>query len=494
VAGERWIFGQTFAPSDPPRTAAIYSASIQQDLASDRLRIDYQAQVFPAGLALFARYSEIIDGKFGFVRGSDNVLGGPPAHPMQSNRWAAVRKQQRLLSPAILLRELLADPDRIERAYGTQVDGRSYNVLLVRDSVYPMRLFIDPTNGELIRLTTAENYNSGRDMALEVRYLDWRTIPGSKLRQPAIVELSFGGQTILREHRDLVRVNPSLEATTFAMPSEARAGFDQGLADRGFRNGQYHQIYSSLGLALDQVELKLEAVEIAPRVHVIRGTRNILVVEQDKGIVLVEAPLYPERSDEVVRWVKSKYPAKPITHTVVTHWHHDHVGGLRTLVAEGATIVTSDVNLDFYRRLFAAPSTIEPDALAAKPQEARFFSQSGERPLRLDDGVTPIEVHRTQTAHANDMVVVHLPEQRLLFVSDLYTPGPGIMVAQETRDMVKVIERNGLAVERLVGGHGFIVPRERLEAELKALDWSKPLPPFQPPAPPAGAVRQPSQP
>ena len=39
--------------------------------------------------------------------------------------------------------------------------------------------------------------------------------------------------------------------------------------------------------------------------------------------------------------VQARLPAKPITYIVNTHHHFDHLGGLRTYVAEGATVVTA---------------------------------------------------------------------------------------------------------------------------------------------------------
>jgi hypothetical protein len=42
----------------------------------------------------------------------------------------------------------------------------------------------------------------------------------------------------------------------------------------------------------------------------------------------------------------------------------DHAGGLGAFVAEGATIITHDVNKGFFEQSFAAPRTIQPDKLA----------------------------------------------------------------------------------------------------------------------------------
>ena len=43
---------------------------------------------------------------------------------------------------------------------------------------------------------------------------------------------------------------------------------------------------------------------------------------------------------------------------VNTHAHFDHAGGLRAFVAEGATIVTHEVNKPYYEKIWANPHTL----------------------------------------------------------------------------------------------------------------------------------------
>ena len=44
--------------------------------------------------------------------------------------------------------------------------------------------------------------------------------------------------------------------------------------------------------------------------------------------------------------------------------HFDHPGGLRTFVAEGATIITHQINKPYYEKIFSLPHTLSPDKLA----------------------------------------------------------------------------------------------------------------------------------
>ena len=80
----------------------------------------------------------------------------------------------------------------------------------------------------------------------------------------------------------------------------------------------------------------------------------------------------------------------------------------------------------------------------------------------LSDPLRDVEVHWVDNAHANDMLMVFLPAETMLFVTDLYSPGlipiefaplpePQLGWAISVDDMVSLL---GLNVQTIVGGHG----------------------------------------
>src|SRR5437867_8952405 len=98
------------------------------------------------------------------------------------------------------------------------------------------------------------------------------------------------------------------------------------------------------------------------------GTHHSVAVEFADYVVVIEGPLNEQRSLAVIAEVKKLIPNKPIRYVVNTHHHFDHSGGLRTYVAEGATIVTHAANKDFFENVFfyPAPRTLEPDLLSSR--------------------------------------------------------------------------------------------------------------------------------
>src|SRR5437764_1448347 len=65
-----------------------------------------------------------------------------------------------------------------------------------------------------------------------------------------------------------------------------------------------------------------------------------LALDMKDGIVVIEGPQSEMRADAIISEVKKNIPNKPIRFIVNTHSHFDHSSGLRTFVAEGATIIT----------------------------------------------------------------------------------------------------------------------------------------------------------
>src|SRR5207249_7189804 len=71
------------------------------------------------------------------------------------------------------------------------------------------------------------------------------------------------------------------------------------------------------------------------------GARSVALEFRDY-IAVVEAPESETRSIAVIDAVKKVIPSKPIRYVINTHSHFDHLGGLRTYAAEGATIIRSE--------------------------------------------------------------------------------------------------------------------------------------------------------
>lgn len=146
------------------------------------------------------------------------------------------------------------------------------------------------------------------------------------------------------------------------------------------------------------------------------------VIEFRDFLVVYEAPGDDARSTAVIAEIKKLVPGKPIRYIVDSHHHQDHSGGLRGYAADGATIVTHAAHRAFYTRIFAMPFTLSPDSLARSGRTAKFEYVSGRH--LITDGTRTMQLYDLpKNDHAVGSLAAYLPAEKILFESDLYSPG-----------------------------------------------------------------------
>jgi glyoxylase-like metal-dependent hydrolase (beta-lactamase superfamily II) len=201
------------------------------------------------------------------------------------------------------------------------------------------------------------------------------------------------------------------------------------------------------------------------------GSHNSVAIEFSDFVTVIEAPLNEERSLAVIDEVKRLIPGKPIRYLVNTHHHVDHSGGLRTYVAEGATIVTHQMNRPFYEQMFREPRVVNADKLSQNPREAMFETLTDRHTLA--DGARTLELYHIQgNGHNDGILMAYLPRERLLIEADVFTPPPAdapppANVSVYTQNLDENIQRLRLNVERILPIHGRIVGMPELQKTLR---------------------------
>ncbi len=143
-------------------------------------------------------------------------------------------------------------------------------------------------------------------------------------------------------------------------------------------------------------------------------------------------------------------PGKPIRYLVNTHDHYDHLGGLRTYLHIGATVITHQRNRMFYESelLHYAPRALEPDLVSLYPPTELaegYTMEDVDEKYILGDGSRTLELYCVQglgDLHAEGMLLAYLPQERILIEADLHDPGPLPGDRERLTPLEKALRRN----------------------------------------------------
>jgi glyoxylase-like metal-dependent hydrolase (beta-lactamase superfamily II) len=211
--------------------------------------------------------------------------------------------------------------------------------------------------------------------------------------------------------------------------------------------------------------------KLADGVYLILGGYASLAFDFKDHILVIEGPQSEARASAVIAEAKRLIPNKPIRYVVNTHAHFDHASGLRTFAAEGATIITHEVNKPYFERIFKLPHTLNPDKLATSGRTATFETVGDKKVLT--DGNHVIELYRMQNmGHHDGLLMVYLPKQKILLEADAYNPPaePNAPVVAPPSpynlNLVQNVSRLKLDVERVIPVHYAADNRKVTRAEL----------------------------
>jgi glyoxylase-like metal-dependent hydrolase (beta-lactamase superfamily II) len=214
--------------------------------------------------------------------------------------------------------------------------------------------------------------------------------------------------------------------------------------------------------------VRVETQRLANGVWLIAGgSHNSVAVEFRDSVAVIEAPLNEDRSLAVIAEVTKLVPNKPIRYVVNTHHHWDHLGGIRTYVHEGATVVTHEGNRPYYQEVLRArPWLLKPDRFSLYPPEEwseGYIFETVREKFILGDETRTIELHNVPgLGHALGMLIAYLPKEKLVVEADLYNPpAQGAPVPAPTasnRTFRQTLERLKLDVGTIVPLHGRPVP------------------------------------
>lgn len=446
--GDNFEPEQTLRPGAEPRKVSTFTCTLFRDLTAGQLRYEWQREtLYPFKLSW--RFTEIINGDQGAILGTDGARS-PAKRPASAARMAARRKELSRAPVSVLMNALVRSSSLL-RLVDQMIRGRPNYVVSFDDGGLLVVLAIDDQTRLLTKAEFLEDDPIYGDVQNELFFDDWRQV--GKLKLPFEWTYRVNGHVVMVEHIDSIENDVDLSGVDFAVPEEL-ASVDTEDDRRGRYSSQWLWRRMALASPLDEEQVKVDLTEVAKGVfHVTGGTHHSLAIEMADHLVVVDAPLYEERSQAVLNALAKQFPGKPVRFLISTHFHNDHTGGVRAYIAAGATIVTGKINEAFFKQVASAPHTRVPDSLQKAPKPAVIETVEADKKV-LTDGNRVIEVYPLESSHAEGMLIVYLPKEKLLFVTDVFSPGAPRQAPQWSQELLAGLQKHGLQVERIVGGHG----------------------------------------
>ena len=344
-----------------------------------------------------------------------------------SPQAAGLKDDLMMLVPYSFLRSAAAAGDATVKSQKS--GGKQYTVVsFAGGNKAAVHGYLDAQN-MLEKVETKIDNNVLGDITFTTTFSAYKDFGGVKF--PTHIVQSQGGFPVLE--LNIADVKPNAPATITAAPGRgggAPAGAAAGVPSEKLGDG----------------------------VYLILGGYGSIAVDMGNHITLIECPQGDERVAAILAKAKELIPGKPVTEFVNTHSHFDHAGGVRACVAEGATMITQEINKPYFERMFKNPHTIAPDRLAQNPKKLAIKTVKDH--MTLTDGTHTVELyHQTSFGHHDGMLLVYLPKEKIVLEADGYNPGPQAptqtpaTISPYNQNLSETIARLNLAVDRIIPVH-----------------------------------------
>lgn len=353
--------------------------------------------------------------------------------------------------PHHLLRSARARPAAV-RYLGRRVrDGRVQEVVTMTGAEDDLlSVYVDSVSGRIAGYERlVQDWRAG-DTSYELRYGDWTS--GAEHSHPRTIRVFRAGVPVAEATVDSIR---------------------PGIAGMRAMVARYDSLASSSAMAaggrnLPPVRTLATGVHLAEQLD--GRDYNMLFVEVGDGLLAADAPLGEDATARALEAVRTVAGDLPVRYVVPTHHHRDHAGGVRALVAEGATVVTTGGNVALFRDVATAVRSLDADP-TPPPDTVRFEEVEGRKHVVEAAGRSIHLYDVGPNPHATEHLVIHLPEERLLFQGDLirFPRDGGVEPARpHATALLRLIEDEQLEVERILGTHGRPGTMDDLRAAFEA--------------------------
>ena len=427
-------------PAEPTSTFEVTGFKRSIDVANGRARQEWHRTPKFASPNPDATQNAGLDGDVAFNIGANNQATPQGAAAAKARRFELI-----LSHPIGIIRAAL---DPAAKVTNLQRQGNNDVVDVTTAKGDTVTLAVNRTTHLPATVSVLVYQNYLGDSVNSAEFLDYQDANGVKLPTHIRTRLNNWLESDYT-FKNTVNAQVNLAAPAMASPGVGRGGGGGGGAQ----------------------EQGAIAEQVAPGVwYLTGGGENSVLVEFADHTELVEVPLTQARAEALFAKAKELVPNKPLTRAIVTHAHFDHSGGIRRVIAEGLTVATHEANRSFFEKVARRKHTMQPDALAKTPKAPTFD-------LVTDAGKIEKDATRTlqiikfddPTGHNAHMLMVYLPQEKILVNADLFNWGGNFVRYPRAVALDEAIKKHKLDVAIHLPVHGRRGTKADFESVLAAI-------------------------
>lgn len=372
---------------------------------------------------------------------------GTSAQVDDVNEWLTFAPEQILL-------HALSDAGRdLHAEADVSYHNEPHHVVFLRYEGMPVRLYFNVWTRLLSSVEWVHAHPSDifwriwGDVTHRCDFTFYFLLPGGA-RLPLQWDFIRNGQPYRTVTVTKLEINPKIPDGTFTIAPEVKTAFEQ--------RRSVMQAGPPLGKPSPLVEGDNSLVGFV-------GAWNSAIISQPDGLVILEAPIGPAHTQALLAEAAKRYPGVAVKAVITTSDSWPHFAGIREVVANGIPIYATDLNQPILTRAVNAPYTQSPDKLAGSPVRPKFHWVSGK--TVIGSGPNRLELFPIRNASGERMMMVYLPERKLLYVSDLAQrmPDGSYFMPEYLHEVAEAVAREKLVVEKFFAMHTRLTPWSDLQ-------------------------------
>lgn len=439
--GTRTKVGQAMTATGPDQVAQMSNDTEILDLANGRAAYDYDLKVGDFVQHRHEVLTKAGEGEAGKPIGIESIEGVTFATtPSGLFSWGTQNSPEWLLRRNAVNLALAAaeSASASDAAQDKELDGKmlKYGKGTTHDGE-DVGFYFDPTTKMLAGFEVLDTETMLGDVNAQYILSDYKAVGDVTL--PHHIKILKDGEPYSEVQFASIVANDPKAADAFAIPDAVK--------------GQAQTA------ATDPDAFPMNLVKVTNGVWQAQAFRHhSMVVEFPTFVAVVEAPYLNIQSRALAKAIAEKIPNKPIKYAAVTHFHYDHIGGIRAMAALGATILVDKGHEAAIKKVLDALHTHPPDELSKAGDKAgKMEVYEGKKEIK--EGAQSLQlVAFSGSPHVEPMVMAYVPNGRVLFQSDLWFPAIKAPGSPAAAQLMESIQKANLKVDTMVGGHGLIGP------------------------------------